>query len=839
MEKGEEFKGLSEEEVVQNRARYGNNRLLSRRESFFKDILFPIIREPLFIMLVLVALIYLSAGDYNDSLIMIAALVFISGISLFQESRSRNALAALKKISAPTARIIREGRVSNIDWDEVVVNDVLRVEQGMIVPADAIILKGHDFSVDESILSGESLPVLKNGNGEVRIYQGTIALSGYCLARVEKTGMSTEMGRIGKSLTGVPVVKTPLEDQIREFVKKMVLAGALAFLLVFFFNYLRHGDAIRSLLAGLTLAMSLLPEEIPVAFSTFMALGALKLYRKKVIARNAHAVETLGAATVICIDKTGTITENRMELAAIYDFEGDRLTDLTKGEELTSYELLRIAQLASESTPFNTMEKCIHAAYHKVMKDEETSGYTLVREYPLEGTPPVMSHAYRTADGGITIATKGSVETILRQTSLSEEVKNKLERIHSALASRGFRILGVAQNRPGQGASIPENQSALQFQFTGMLAFYDPPKPGISETFQQINHAGIRLKMITGDHPETALAIARQTGLSNNGHILTGEQISRMAPGELQKSVNEVDIYARMHPDAKLKIIEALRANGEVIAMSGDGVNDAPALKAAHIGVAMGKRGNEVAKGAASLILMDDELAHLVEAIAIGRRIYENLKKAIRYIIAIHIPIILIVVLPLMFGWEFTGIFLPVHIVFLELIMGPTCSIIFENEPADPDSMKSPPRGTSKGFFSLKELSTSISQGMLITTLCLLGGYFYLSSGKDQESVRSIIFATLIFSNVFLTLSYRSFSHSILKTLKYRNKLIPLIIVLSVGMLLSTIWISPLREQFGFASLSAIDLLLSVSLGLIAVLWFEVVKAYKSSKAKTTKADSF
>lgn len=830
-----ELTGLSDAEVIKNRILFGSNELNAKRENRFLKLAGSIISEPLFILLVVVALIYLLIGNITDSLIMLSALVFISAISIFQEHRSRNALEALKKIAAPTARVIRNGQLCSISWNDIVVGDLIRIEQGMIIPADAVLLTQHDFSVDESIISGESLPVIKSGTYEQFIYQGTLALSGYGLARVEKTGARTEMGRIGKSLTEISTTRTPLQEQIRQFVKKMVLVGLAAFLIVFFFNYSIYHNIVRSLLNGLTLAMSLLPEEIPVAFTTFMALGALKLYKNKVIAKNANAVETLGAATVICADKTGTLTENRMELAALYDFRNDRIIDLTKGEELSeARNLLEIAYLASESTPFNTMEKCIHGAFENLEGDKTVKSLSLVKEYPLEGNPPAMSHAYESGYGRYLVATKGSVETILKQTSLSEETKRRIETVHHGMASRGYRILGLADTIIA-GLKLPEEQSAITFEFTGMMAFYDPPKPDIQKTFRQILDAGIRLKMITGDHPETACAIAKQIGMPNHSLVLTGEEIAGMDTEKLKDAVANVDVFSRMHPDAKLRVINCLKANGEVIAMIGDGVNDAPALKAAHIGVAMGQRGNEVAKGASSLILLDDELARLVDAIAIGRRIYENLKKAIRYIISIHIPIILIVMLPLVLGWEFNTIFLPVHVIFLELIMGPTCSIIFENEPADPESMQQPPRKSSSGFFSYGELSMSILQGLIITSVCLTGGYFYMTAGMNEEYVRTIIFASLIFSNIFLTLSYRSLTKSVISTLRYKNRLIPLITAISAGILISTIYLEPLREIFGLAKINNQALLLTLMMGFSTILWFELVKIHRVRKSKQTE----
>ena len=490
--------------------------------------------------------------------------------------------------------------------------------------------------------------------------------SGNCVAEVQVVGKDTALGKIGTSLEEIEQTKTPLQVQIKSFVKSMVIFGAIAFLLVWGINYYHSRDILNALLQGLTLAMSILPEEIPVAFSTFMALGAYRLYKNKVITRSPYTVETLGAATVICTDKTGTLTENRMELRAIFDWKMEEVQDFTESKPVFS-QTLEYALWASEILPFDPMEKSIHDFYANLAIVDERAGAKMLHEYPLSGKPPVMTHIFQKENGEKVIAVKGSVEGVLDQCSLSETDSKKILAQVEQFTTTGFRVLAVGRADP-KIETYPKTQQEFDFEFLGLLAFYDPPKKNIEKVLKTFYKAGIEVKMITGDYPQTAAAIAAQVGLKSKGDMLTGEEVMAMEESSLCQKVKETHFFARMFPEAKLRIVEALKKNGEVVAMTGDGVNDGPALKAAHIGIAMGKRGSEVAKSAAALVLVDDDLGHMTEAVALGRRIYENLKKAIQYIISIHIPIILMVFLPLALGWIYPNIFSPVHVIFLELI---------------------------------------------------------------------------------------------------------------------------------------------------------------------------
>ncbi len=824
-------KGLNDEEVALSREINGRNTLNEKSENRLFTLAKEIILEPLFLILVCAATIYFILKEYNEGLIMLGALVFVAGISFYQENKSRGAVEALKKLTDPLARVIRNGATVEIALEDVVVGDYILVEDGNIVPADALVLEAHDFSVNESTVTGESLEVTKEiSPPNNKLLQGTMVTGGSCIAEVSTVGAKTVFGKIGQSLSEIKTVKTPLQLQIQSFVRSLVSVGVVAFVIVWGINYYLSKSILHGLLHGLTLAMSILPEEIPVAFSTFMALGAYHLYKLKVIALSPHTVETLGAATVICTDKTGTLTKNEMQLAAIYDYRSDTLFDYTQNP-FTLNPVLEYAMWSSETQPFDSMEKSIHQAYTEAAVPDKRPHYRMVHEYPLGGKPPMMTHVFKNAENKAIIAVKGSVEAVLKHSKLTEVEKEKITKRSAEYALKGYRILGVALSGQDTDA-LPASQEEFEFEFLGLIAFYDPPKENISNTLEKFYTAGISVKMITGDHPETAIAIAKQIHLKNSGTFLTGSQISEMSVDELRKKVSDTDIYARMFPDAKLKIIEALKANGEVVAMTGDGVNDGPALKAAHIGIAMGIRGSEIAKKSASLILADDDLSHMTEAVAMGRRIYENLKKAIQYIISIHIPIILIVTMPLVLSWKYKDLFSPIHVIFLELIMGPMCSIVFEREPIEKNSMLRSPRKLSLKFFSFSELTLSIFQGVFITLTCLGLSYYAMLRGSDEKEVRTIAYTTLIFSNLFLTLSNRSFVYSVFTTLRYKNVLLPVFLFISLLVLFLSIYIPAVRELFQFSHISLKTLGLCLLAAFIGVMWMEVYKIFKRRELK-------
>lgn len=824
----QQLSGLTADEVLASRARHGENRIESVKKSAWLSALKDAAQEPMLILLAVASVLYFLHGDIAEATFLLLAIIAVYSISHFQKSRSEKALEALKKLTQPRCKVIRDNDVREILREEVVVGDLLIVEEGSLVAADATLIQTNDFMVNESVLTGESMPVEKNQPTGNLIYQGTLVVSGMAIGRVVAIGKNTQVGLIGKRIEEVSEGASPLQEQINHFVKKMAAVGIVVFIIIWGINIYQTRLIIDSLLNSLTLAMSILPEEIPVAFATFMALGAWRLMQAGVIVKDIRTVETLGSAAVICVDKTGTITRNEMALEQIYVHASQNVYHRTESKEIA--DVVALAMWASESIPFDPMEKAIHGLYGTCCESDLRPHYKMVKEYPLGGKPPMMTHVFGNEKGELIIAAKGSPEAILSHSKLSDEERNAINIKMQELASKGYRVLGVAQ--AAGTTTLPEKQDAFEFDFAGLLAFFDPPKDNTGDVLSKFYRAGIGVKIITGDNLNTTRTIASQVGFKGADHAITGEELMKLDEENFSQAVRRVNIFARMFPEAKLHVIQALRAQGEVVAMTGDGVNDGPALKAANIGIAMGRKGSEIAKQASALILADDDLARMVDAIAQGRKIYTNLKKAIQYIISIHIPIILIVFLPLVLGWLYPAVFTPVHVIFLELIMGPTCSIIYENEPIEPNTMSQPPRSASDTFFSLRELSTSIVQGLMITGgLCAV--YWYaVDNGYTLPMTTGVIFIALITSNITLTLVNRSFYYSIFTTLRYKNYLIPLAIAVTLALVALIFLIPMLREFFSFSLPPTEGLFFATGAGFIAVFWFEAFKAIKRTRQK-------
>ena len=822
-----DINGLSQQEVLAAREKFGSNSLDYKKENGFLEAAKSLVKEPMVILLLFAAIIYFISGDIGDGIFLASAIVLVATISFYQDSRSRNALEKLKNFTQPTCKVIRDGEIVEISSEELVLGDSLMVEEGTSISADGIIIRSNDFSVNESILTGESFSVEKDPSKEDNlIFRGTSVASGLAIATITAIGNGTKLGKIGKSLESIEEEKTPLELQIGSFVKKMVIVGAIVFLVVWGFNIFKSNDVLDSLLKALTLAMSILPEEIPVAFTTFMALGAWRLMKMGIVVKQMKTVETLGSATVICTDKTGTITENKMSLAKIFVLSSDKISEPENTLTDTEKNLIEIAMWASEPIPFDPMEIELHAAYAKIISQDERPNFELVHEYTLGGKPPMMTHIFVNKAGKRFIAAKGAAEAIINVSALTDAEKQKIKEVIDTLAKEGYRILAVGEAQL-DGNNYQATQQEFKFGFKGLVAFYDPPKKNIQAVLNSFYKAGIDVKIITGDNVATTTAIAKQIGFKGYEPSLTGDELMQLSETELQKRVKDTNLFTRMFPEAKLRIINALKAQNEIVAMTGDGVNDAPALKAAHIGIAMGKKGTEIAKQAASLILVEDDLSKMVDAVAMGRKIYTNLKKAIQYIISIHIPIVLIVFIPLALGWLFPNIFSPVHIIFLELIMGPTCSIIYENEPMEKNTLSQQPRPATKTFFSWNELTISIIQGLMITAGTLAVYQYGVYEGYNELLTRTLVFATLIIANVFLTLVNRSFYYSIFTTLMYKNNLVLLIITITLALMGLLIFVPPLTNFFGFAPMNLAQFGICTAIGFISVIWFDVVKWWK------------
>ena len=822
-----DINGLTDQEVLLSRKTHGDNGFVFKEENHFFKAILNFFKDPMILLLLVASTIYFISGKISDALFLASAIVLISAISSYQKSRSRNALSKLKDFTKPKCKVIRNGKTIEIKTEELVIGDCLLAEEGSSIAADGTIIHSNDLSVNEAILTGESMPVNKDKSSKENIiFQGTTVSRGLVIATVIAIGEKTKLGIIGQSIKSIEEEKTPLEIQIGNFVKKMAIAGGIVFLIVWGINYYHSLNAFDSLLKALTLAMSILPEEIPISFTTFMALGAWRMMKKGIVVKQMKTVETLGSATVICIDKTGTITENTMSLARIFTLKSQKITDLEVQLNDDEKELVSLSMWASESIPFDPMEIALHEAYSKITENDERSNFKMVHEYPLSGKPPMMTHIFEDKSGKRIIAAKGGSEAIMAISKLSEQNKKDILQAITSLSKEGYRILAVGE-ATFEGKNYPKTQQEFKLEFKGLLAFYDPPKKNIHMVLQHFYKAGIAVKIITGDNAETTASISKQIGFVGYENSISGDDLMKLSDRELKKKVLEINLFTRMFPEAKLKIIKALKSNNQIVAMTGDGVNDGPALKAAHIGIAMGKKGTEIAKEAASLIIINDDLDKMVYAISMGRKIYSNLKKAIQFIISIHIPIILTVFIPLALGWIYPNILSPIHIIFLELVMGPTCSIVYENEPIEKNTMIQKPRSYTDTFFNWKELSTSIIQGLVITLGTLFCYQYAIYQEFNQDVTRTMVFVVLVTANVFLTLVNRSFYYSIFTTILYKNNLISIIIGITIFLTGLLLYVKPLAKFFSFEHLNIGQLSISIGVGFIVVIWYELVKLWK------------
>ncbi len=840
----DDLSGLSEAEAAERLKNEGYNELPSSKQRSIFSIAFDVVREPMFLLLVACGIIYLILGDVREAMMLLGFVFVVMGITLYQERKTERALEALRDLSSPRALVIRDRQKKRIAGREVVRGDILVLAEGDRVPADSVLLSSINISVDESLLTGESLPVRKTaglddiemarpgGENLPFIYSGTLLVQGQGIAKVKAIGMDTELGRIGKSLQTLETEETLLQKETRRLVNRLALAGLLLCTLVVILYGVTRGNWLEGFLAGITLAMATLPEEFPVVLTIFLALGAWRISKKQVLTRRVPAVETLGACTVLCVDKTGTLTMNSMTVKKI--FAGGGFCDInlrSKGALPEScHEIVEFGILASKIDPFDPMEKALRqlGIYSLLNTEHLHDDWNLVHEYPLCQDLLALSHVWKSPDGvDYVIASKGAPEAIFDLCHLDEAEKKKLYPHINSMAEEGLRVLGVARSgfKP---AGLPEGHHDFTFKFLGLIGLADPVRPAVSDAIKECYTAGMRVIMITGDYPGTAQNIAEQIGLSSVSEVITGPELDRMDDTKLQKRIKDVNIFARVVPEQKLRIVNALKATGEIVAMTGDGVNDAPALKSAHIGIAMGERGTDVAREAASLVLLDDDFSSIVGAVRIGRRIFDNLKKAMAYIFAIHVPIIGLSLLPVVLGWPL--ILLPVHIVFLELIIDPACSIIFEAENEEKDIMQRRPRNPLEPLFGLKSIGLSILQGISVLVIVISVFAIALYRGHGEADARTLTITTLIIANLGLIFANRSWSRTILSTLRSPN---PALWWISGGTLvfLSLILYVPFLQQlFHFSKLHFSDLLICFSAGLISILWFELLKMFNGQK---------
>lgn len=832
------FPGLSEEEAAQRLLRDGYNELPSSRGRSVWAVTGDVVREPMFLLLVTCGTLYLFLGDVHEALMLLGFVFVVMGITLYQERKTERALEALRDLSSPRALVIRDGRERRIAGREVVRGDILVAKEGDRIPADAVLLSCLSLCVDESLLTGESAPVRKSadpcasgmgrpgGDDLPFIYSGTLAVQGQCIARVLATGIHTEIGKTGRALQDVAPEESLLQKETGRLVRYFSLLGLSLCAVVIVVYGLTRGDWLHGLLAGITLAMATLPEEFPVVLTVFLAIGAWRISQKRVLTRRVPAVEALGSATVLCVDKTGTLTENRMTVRKMFA----RNSFFTLGnfdQQILPepfHELAEFSILASQIDPFDPMEKAIKLLgdLHLAETEHLHSDWALVHEYPLSRELLSLSRVWKSPHGGdYVIAAKGSPEAIADLCHLNGGETEELDRHVRCLADDGLRVLGVAK-AVFEPSDLPDGQHDFVFEFVGLIGLSDPVRASVPESIRECRTAGVRVVMITGDYPGTARHIARQIGLAPGEDCLTGPDLDAMSDEELQRRISAVNIFARVVPEQKLRLVEALKAKGEIVAMTGDGVNDAPALKSAHIGIAMGGRGTDVARESASLVLLDDDFSSIVQALRLGRRIFYNIRKAVAYIVAIHVPIAGLSLIPVLCNWPL--ILMPVHILFLELIIDPACSIVFENEREEADVMTRPPRNPAEPLLNAKTLAVSLMQGISVLLLLVVVFLFSFHEGLGEGYARALTFTALIAANLCLILTNRSWSRTIPATLNAPNPALWWVIggtLLFMGLVL---YAPALRHLFKFDRLHAPDLWLCLATGVVSILWFEGLK---------------
>ena len=858
--------GLTAAEAARRLSEDGPNALPGGERRTLVSIALETMREPMFLLLLAAGALYLVFGDLQEGLTLFGFVLVTLALTLFQEGRTERAIEALRDLTSPRALVIRDGQPQRIAGRDVVRGDLLKLSEGDRVPADALLVSADGIRADESLLTGESVPVGKRlalpaernaaarsvgeasltpgGDDQPMVYAGTLLVQGHALAQVTATGERSQIGRIGAALGTVAIERTPLQKQTAVLVRNLALLALVLSLALVLVHGLLKGDWLQALLAGIALAMAMLPEEYPVVLTVFPALGARRLSKEGVLTRRIAAIETLGATTVLCTDKTGTLTENRMTVTHLVagGVAVDQRLDVPSvaGGELPEafHALVEVAILASVVDPFDPMEKAFHHLGQRFLADTEHlhRDWRLVQTYALTPALRAMSHVWASdTDGVQTVAAKGATEAIVDLCHLADADRVRIAAAVDELAAKGLRVLGAARGRFA-GLQRPADEHGFDFEFVGLLGLADPVRAEVPAAVAECRAAGIRVVMITGDYPATARAIAHQAGLADRAvDVLSGDEIATLSDAALRERLAAVSVCARIAPDQKLRIVQALMARGEIVAMTGDGVNDAPALRAAHVGVAMGGRGTDVARESSSLVLIDDNFASIVRAVRLGRRIFDNLRKAMSYILAVHVPIAGMALLPVLFGWP--PLLYPMHIALLELIIDPACSVAFENEPAERDVMHRPPRDTAAPLFGGATLWLALLQGTGVLIVVLLA-YAWVSPRIPEAEARAFAFATLVTGNLALILSNRSMSGSLWATLRTPNATLWWVIAGALALLTAALYTPWAVGVLRFAPLPAHELAAAFGLGLASVVWFEAIKwARRSGSARgRTKA---
>jgi len=838
----ESFSGLTVDEASRRLKRDGFNELPSAKKRTVFGIALEVIKEPMFILLIACGIIYFLLGDLHGAIMLCCFVFVVIGITIYQEQKVMRALEALQKLSSPRALVIRDGEAKRIPGRDVVRGDIVVLVEGDRVPADAIVISCTNLLIDESLLTGESVPVRKvacaeknaapsrpGGDDLPFVYSSTLVVEGRGFVEVKETGAKTEIGKIGRVLQTLEPEETPLQKETKKLVMLFALFGLLVCALIIVLYGFSRGSWLNGFLAGLTLAMALIPEEIPVVLTIFLALGAWRMSQRQVLTRRLHAIDTLGSTTTLCVDKTGTLTMNRMTVKKL--FSGKKFVSIerqlrTLSEEF--HEILEFSILASQRDSFDPMERALNDLGKQMLAHTEHlhDRWVLTREYVLSKKMRALSHVWKSSDGrDFVVAAKGAPEDIFDLCHLNSRMKEELHaRVHE-MANEGLRVLGVARANYKE-KDLPQDQHDFEFQFVGLVGFEDPIRPNVAKSVSECYDAGIRVIMITGDYPVTAQQIAKQAGITSCDEVITGAELEKMSDVELRRRIKTTSVFARVLPEQKLHIVNALKANGEVVLMTGDGVNDAPALKAAHIGIAMGQRGTEVAREVSSLVLLDDDFSSIVQAVKTGRRIFDNLKKAMAYIFAIHVPIAGLAILPVLFKWPL--ILFPAHIAFLELIIDPVCSTVFEAEPEENDVMKRPPKKLNEPFFDGKMIILSIMQGIVVLMAVVAVYRIAFMLNQTEEQARALAFASLVVANIALIFTNRSWSRTVWKMFGTPNEALWIVSCAAILCLLATLYVPFVMSIFKFGPLGFDDFVICITAGVASILWFEVLKFLKN-----------
>jgi Ca2+-transporting ATPase len=812
--------GLSRSLVFRRQEEEGLNELPTSRPKRLHQIVLGVFREPMVYLLLGCGGVYLMVGDSQEALMLLGFLSLIIGIEIFQERKTERALEALRDLSSPRALVLRDGQKTRIPGKDVVREDLIFLSEGDRVPADALLMKSENLSTDESLLTGESVPVDKIS--EQSVFAGTTVIRGQGVAIVTAIGSKSEIGKIGASLHDVGREKTKLEKHTATLVKQVAwIAGAIC-ILVFLIFAMTRSNWIDGFLVGLTLAMAILPNELPPVLTIFLALGAWRLSQRRVLTRRLPAVENLGSATVLCVDKTGTLTLNQMRIQKIFSNQAFLDLSSSANQNLPEdfHEVLEFAILASRQDPFDPMELAFVTAGVQYLSGTEHlhQDWMLAKEYPLSPALLAISHAWKPRrEGGFVIGAKGAPEAIIDLCHLAPSERDRYSGIAESLAQEGLRVLGVAKAFSGK-IPLPEGQHDFDFSFIGFIGLADPIRPGVPHAVAECKSAGVRVVMMTGDHPITARSIARQIGLENADQVLTGSQLAEMTNADLANALKNTNVFSRVSPSQKLKLVEIFKSNGEIVAMTGDGVNDAPALKSAHIGIAMGGRGTDVARESASIVLLDDDFGSIVEAIRMGRRVYANLKNALIYLFSVHIPITGMSVLPVVF--KLPLVLLPAHIAFLHLIIEPASSIAFETQPAGASIMNQPPRNPKEPLFDKNLWIPSFIRGLSVLGALILIYLVALGRGQGEEDARALVFTTLMISNVFLIF----FPKTLTFPLNRASEWLALISLMLIGVILYN---PGLRELFKFSYLHVVDIVVCLALGCFSVVMPELLRYWR------------